>query len=309
MRTMPTQLAEWIKYAPQLSNGTIEKIIAKNRAFIAGIQPVPLDLMTQLYNKYVEDRIVIRQFGKMTPEDERTFDRNLMEKRESCIGVNYNNVVDFIDRLYDDYPSSVVRKKYLQFMKNVPSSAILERRFINGNNLHTYCEFAYPSATVVKALCDAHGTAWLHLHRKQRGIPFDRRDAQLRALTRYLVKNNTATGFTYTPQPVVIPTISRPATRVAAREPAANRPPVAPRVGNVGNVGNNGGFATKAAHARHIIDNRGPDDTRTSLIRRLIDEVGLTPAGASTYYYNLTRPNVREGDELLGLLHLVLLDL
>jgi hypothetical protein len=113
----------------------------------------------------------------------------------------------------------------------------------------------------------------------------EKRTPKVRAAIKYQKGHGSLNGFVYTP-PVDVPVSAAPAR--AARVAAA------PRERPAGAEG----FATRVEHARHIIANRTAADTRQSLI----DDVGMTPAGAATYYYNLTRAApVAEGDEELSL--------
>jgi hypothetical protein len=123
----------------------------------------------------------------------------------------------------------------------------------------------------------------------------EKRTPKFRAAYKFWKQNNTLNGFVYTP-PVERPVVAqpeRPARQPRQAAAGAGAAGAAPR-------GPAEGFATKAEHARHIIANRTADDNRQSLIRKLIDDVGLTPAGAATYYYNLTRAAVAEGEEDLS---------
>lgn len=301
LRTMPKELAEWLKYATQLTAEEAESIVRKHPVFIGALRRPSLQLMRNIYAAGNSANIeAARQFAHLDPVDEETLDQEIFANRVmEPLGVNYNNVVQQVEEHERRYGVRSTMSEKLIYMRNVPSNKVLDyvRGYGNANKIR---DFVYPpeAAVIANYTTNPH----LATAKGSNGIKFSRKTAMMRAATKYVRQHGSMTGFVYTPPaPVQLPRVG-PAPRVSNQQPAARREPApvqaqpqTPRQGAAA------GFATKAAHARHIIDNRTPEDTRPSLIRRLIDEVGLTPAGAATYYYNLTRAAVREGDETADL--------
>lgn len=89
------------------------------------------------------------------------------------------------------------------------------------------------------------------------------------------------------PDPIAAPT-------AAAPTPAA-RPAAAPRAAAPAGTG------TKADRAQRLWDAEvaaGNVPTRAAFIRKLVDEVGMTPAGAGTYYHNLKVKHARAAGQV-----------
>jgi hypothetical protein len=306
LRTMPKEMAEWLKYATGISEEDKKRIVKKHPVFIAGYERAPMELVQHVCdNMSADDVEVVRAYAKLSPEDERTLDRRWFDTNKP-VGIDYNNVDDLVSNYRGRYGTRSLGRDKLVNMRNVPAPLAMEYLRAN-NSLARIREFRYPTDALAQAVFDANprlATA------KTSGIRFPRKSPKMRAMTKHIRQHGSLRGFNYTPPaPVQLPRVAgqRPVARAAApaeRQAAPQRAPVERAA-----VQPDGRFPNKAAHARHIYDNRGPDDTRQSIIRQFVEVVGLTAAGASTYYYNLSRGPVREGDEDMGLLRSTLLSI
>jgi hypothetical protein len=297
LRPMPVELAGWLSYAPQLPAAAIQRIVLKHPVFIAGVRPAPYDLVRQICRRGITDEVeLVRFFANMDPDDEERLDRELF-RDDLPVGVNFEHVRDMVEDMVARHGLRNATENKLIYLRNVPP------RYIDGYLMQSrssnIVKYMFPPDDAVLRAAQASN----HVLTSSSGIPFYRKSPKIREASKYVRQHGTLTGFTYTPPGrVVLPAVpgaARPAPerQRAAPAPRAAREAPAPRPEQGAPRPIAAGFATRADHARHIIANRGPDDTRPVLIRRLIDEVGLTPAGAATYYYNLTRAAVREGEE------------
>jgi hypothetical protein len=277
-RTIPPELAEWLKYATNVSKETKTNIAKQFPAFSAGV-PLSVDDAIAVYQTNNDYNIeALRAYMKLAPEDERSLDRRLVASNR-YLGVNYENIEqESLTRVSD-------RRKVE--MRNLPLS--FQKGVVNSRGKRGLESIKFPSEEFLLWCIEYHPT-----YVTNTTVPSERRTPKVRAAIKFFKKNNTLRGFTYTPP------VERPLHQ-GRTTPARPAPAAAPRQAAPGAVP--GQWATKAEHARHIITNRTDADTRQTLIRKLIDEVGLTPAGAATYYYNLTRARpVAEGEEEIGIL-------
>lgn len=314
LRNMPVELAEWLKYAPQLELHEKIQLVKICPAFIAGIEhPSPTTIRELFQQSEVSSTLeVLRYYAKMDPDEEKLLDRSWYQSRMTPCGVDYNNVKDLVqmdlDRAFSQNETREVFTTKIMHLRNVPTDLFLRHASVEAGGRAILSSYPFPTEDAILTVLKNVPHFARVKYRGQPGfIPLYRRTPKVTAAMAYIRSHRSLAGFDYHPSPVVIPNIAPTRT---ARVPTTRRPAAAPGQPapqeRAAPHPNAAGFATKAAHARHIIDNRTPDDNRQSLIRRLIDEVGLTPAGASTYYYNLTRPGVREGDESLDLFKMTL---
>lgn len=316
LRTMPKELAEWLKYATDLDANEKARIVRKHPIFIAGYDQAPIDLVASIYQHQSDDDIeVMRAYANLSDDDARHLDIEIFGRDSKPIGVDYNNVVNLVSAYRERYGIRTLGQEKLIYMRNVPAALAMEwvratasmRRYGGGQDTASKIrEFKFPTDDLARSVFGSNpGLATS----KNKGIKFSRKTPMMRAMTKHIRQHGNLNDFRYTAPPAAqLPTVGgRRVARPVDQAPRANAPARAPVDRPA--VPADGRFANKAAHARHIIDNRTPEDTRQTLIRQLIDVVGLTPAGASTYYYNLTRGPVREGDEDMGLLRSTLLSL